>query len=493
MCNNSARKPPKFIPKFGYHSKARQVDEIQHDMSVCTDEMSTLYIDTVSTGKEISDETVWCKDISIDNKLINFKLDTGAEANILPLNVYNNLKLHEKCKLNNTKIVLISYGNYKLKPEGEVSLFCSTEKCKNVKLKFIIVDVTSKPILGLNACNLLNLIKRVDNIEISCKDDILTRYNEVFKGLGKFPGELYHIELKENITPIIDPPRRFPQAIISELKDTLLDLETKGIISQVNKPTDWVNSLVVVEKPNGKLRICLDPRNLNKAVKREHHIIPSSDEIISQLKGNEYFSVLDLKEGFWQIPLDEESSNLCTFNSPFGRFKFNRMPFGVASAPEVFQKRSQKLFGDIAGVQIYFDDFIVSGKTKAEHDNRLIEVLERAKANNVKFNPEKFQFRVKEVKYMGLIISNEGIKADKSHVRAINELDQPQNKKDVRRLLGMINFLSKFIPNVSKITAPLRELLKNNVDFYWSFEQEQAFQMIKKLISSAPVLCFRFV
>ena len=123
------------------------------------------------------------------------------------------------------------------------------------------------------------------------------------------------------------------------------------------------------------------PPKFEKAIKREHHIIPSSDKIISRLRGNKFFTVLDLKEEFWQVPFDEYSSELCTFNSPFGRFKFNVLPFGVLSAPEVFQKKSQKLFSDVLAVEIYFDDFIISDKTKTEHDKRLVEVLERAKAN----------------------------------------------------------------------------------------------------------------
>lgn len=244
----------------------------------------------------------------------------------------------------------------------------------------------------------------------------------------------------------------------------------------------------MVEKSNGKLRICLDPRQLNKAIKREHHIIPSSDEIISRLAERKVFSVLHLKEGFWQIPLEEQSSDLCTFNSPFGRYKFHRLPFGIISAPEVFQKRNQKLFGDIPGVEIYFDGLIIAGVTREDNDKSLHQVLERARAHNVKFNSEKYQFRVNQVKYMGFIISDKGIKADPSNVRAITELEKPVNKSDVRRFLGMVNFLSKFIPNVSQITAPLRELLKNSVDFVWAWEHDQAFEKIKHLISSAPVL-----
>ncbi|GFW60405.1 hypothetical protein TNCV_942721 [Trichonephila clavipes] len=137
-------------------------------------------------------------------------------------------------------------------------------------------------------------------------------------------------------------------------------LEKEGIVSKVNKPTDWVQSLVIVEKPNGNLRLCLDPRDLDKVIKREHYQIHCTDDIISRLEGKKIFSVVDLKDYFWHVPLDEVSSEICTFNTPFGRYKFNKMPFGIVSAPEVFQKRNQKLFGDIEGVEIYFDDTIAA-------------------------------------------------------------------------------------------------------------------------------------
>ncbi|GBL80157.1 Transposon Ty3-I Gag-Pol polyprotein [Araneus ventricosus] len=395
-----------------------------------------------------------------------------------------------KPKLSETNLSLTAYGNFKLKPEGTIIINCSTSKLKNIPLQFYVVNVKSKPILGLKGCLELKLIERIDAIECSkiSKNELIKQYKDVFIGTGEFPDEPYHITLKDNAIPVIHPPRRVPQALQPTLKETLDKLEKEKIVSKVNKRTDWVQSLVIVEKPNGNLRLCLDPRDLNKVIKRGHYQIPSADDIISRLEGKKIFSVVDLKDGFWHVPLDEVSSEICTFNTPFRRYKFNKMPFGIASAPEIFQKGNQKLFGDIEGVEIYFDDIIVVGNDEASHDAIMSKVLERARSVNIKFNPDKLQYRVSEVKYVGQIISKSGIKPDPDPIKAIVKMTTPKSKTEVRGLLGMINFLSKFIPNVSKVTAPLREIIHENVEFNWGKEQEMSFENIKELLIKIPIL-----
>ncbi|GFX55346.1 uncharacterized protein K02A2.6 [Trichonephila clavipes] len=303
-------------------------------------------------------------------------------------------------KLSKTNISLTTYGNFNLKPNGSLIINCFTDKLKNVPLPFYVVNVKSKPILGLRGCKELKLIERIDAIECSIsKNELIKQYKDVFTGV-EFPNEPYSITLKDNAVPVIHPPRRVPLALQPKLKSSLDRLEKEGIVSKVNKPTDLVQSLVIVDKPNGNLRLRLDPRDLNKTIKREHYQIPCTDDIISRLEGKKIFSVVDLKDGFWYVSLDKVSSEICTFNTPFGRYKFNKMPFGIVSAPEVFQKRNQRLFGDIEGVEIYFDDIIVAGCDEDSRDAIMSRFLERAKLLNIKFNPDKLQYWVSEVKMM---------------------------------------------------------------------------------------------
>lgn len=165
---------------------------------------------------------------------------------------------------------------------------------------------------------------------------IVEEFSDVFSGIGCIDSEPYHITLEEGAKPVIHATRKVALPLHKDLKENLDELEKSKIIEKVNGPSDWVNAMVLVRKPNGKLRICLDPKDLNKVIKREYCQIPTIEEITSQLAGASIFSTLDATQGFYQIPLDDSSANLCTFGTPFGRYRFLRLPYGVKSAPEVF-------------------------------------------------------------------------------------------------------------------------------------------------------------
>ncbi|XP_059046838.1 uncharacterized protein LOC131842315 [Achroia grisella] len=246
-----------------------------------------------------------------------------------------------------------------------------THKQNNYILKFIIVDVDSSAILGRNSCEELQLIKRIMSVSTEDSNNkILNKYLDVFTGLGCLPGK-YKIKLHKNISPVVHAPRKLPIALKENVKNTLLEMVNDGIIAKVEGPTDWVNSMTVVKKASGDLRICLDPRDLNKAIRREHFKLPTFEEITSNLCGAKFFTTLDAKQSFWQVMLHEDSTDLCTFNTPFGRYKFLRMPFGISSASEIFHNRLYNHFDDIEGVILFVDDLLVYGETKEVHDIRL--------------------------------------------------------------------------------------------------------------------------
>ncbi|GFS12730.1 Pol polyprotein [Elysia marginata] len=337
-------------------------------------------------------------------------------------------------------------------------------------------------------CNKLGKRKRkVNRTELLTKQDLQEKFKDVFEDVGSYNTQ-YHIQLKEEAVPVIQPPRRVPPAIMPELKKKLKEMEDNGIIEPVNEPTEWVHNLVIAQKPDGSLRLCLDPKVLNKNIKREIFEIPTFEQIIPQLGGKKVFTTLDQKDAYWQVELDKASSRLCTFNTPFGRFCFKRMPFGISSASEILQKRAYETFGGIQGLHILHDDALIAAETDAECDEILLKVLQRAKDHNIKFNLKKMQLRQKVVTYMGRKIGADGVKPDPKKVQAIVDMPAPVDKTGIQRILGMLNFLSPFIPNMSTLTAPLRNLLKREVQFQWNHEQERALEDINKSLSADPVL-----
>lgn len=252
-----------------------------------------------------------------------------------------------------------------LNVKGACRLTCRYKE-KNVMLDFDIIDANAPPVLGMRACLDLNLIKIIHTVNAQPKPytNIMDEYADVFEGIGLFAGECT-IHLKLGATPVVCPPRHIPSALRSRLKDELDDIEKMDIIQKVIEPTDWVNVLVVIEKPKTrKLRICLDPRPLNKAIQRPHYPLPTFDDITPKLAGAQYFSLLDARSEYWAIKLSQESSILTTFNTIFGRYRFNRLPFGIISAQDEFQRRVDEADEGLPGVAAIVDDIIVYGSTK---------------------------------------------------------------------------------------------------------------------------------
>ena len=220
------------------------------------------------------------------------------------------------------------------------------------------------------------------------------------------------------------------------------------------------------------------------------HQIPTAQDVVANLGNKCLFTVLDQKDSYWQVPLSPASVELCTFNTPFGRYSFQRMPFGICSASEVLQKRNYHLFGDIDGVQMMSDDMIIATKTEAEHDTILRKVMDRARKFNVKFNKDKMKFKVTEVVYLGNIVSKQGLRPDEEKIRAIRNMPDPQCKLDLQRIMGMFNYLSQFIPDMSSTTSPLRGLLKKDSEWMWGPEHVTALKKLKQTLSSKPLLRF---
>ena len=226
-------------------------------------------------------------------------------------------------------------------------------------------------LLGCDTCNQLKLIKRICETCCETRNDnsIIAEYCDVFTGIGCIRSQC-HIHIDPEIEPVIDPPRHIPYAIRDKVKQELDRMIEQGVIVKQTEPTPWVNSITIVRKAE-KVRICLDPTKLNKAILRSPHPVKTIEEIVAEMPDAKIFSTLDANAGYWQIKLDEASLKLCTFNTPWGRYRFTRLPFGFSMASDTFNETMQELFADLEGVKIVVDDILIHASSQTQHDTRL--------------------------------------------------------------------------------------------------------------------------
>ena len=251
--------------------------------------------------------------------------------------------------------------------------------------------------------------------------------------------------------------------------------------------------MVVVTTPK-KIRICLDPKDLNKAVLRPKYQMATLDEVLPKLSKAKVFSTLDAKDGFYQVGLDEESSLKTTFWTPFGRYRYLRLPFGINLAPGEFECKLQEKLDGLPGVIVLRDDILVvgNGETMDEanknHDENLVRLLDRAQQVNLRLNSSKLHLRKPEVRFMGHLITSKGLEPDPDKVKAVEEIPEPTTKQELKSLLGFVNYLSKFQPKLSEVAQPLRDLTAKEAKFIWSTQHAKSFKEIRELVVEHPVL-----
>ena len=297
-------------------------------------------------------------------------------------------------------------------PTSEGTVRGNTQE--EVREDIFVVRRLRKALLGRPAIESLGLLM------VQSKSDLRQHFPELIKGLGKLKGE-YRIQLRMNARPFaLTTPRRVAIPILPKVREELEHMERLGVIRRVQEPTDWCAGMVVVPKPGGRVRICVDLSRLNESVYRERHPLPAIEQTLAQLAGARVFTKLDANSGFWQIPLAKESALLTTFITLFGRFCFNHLPFGITSAPEHFQQRMAEILSDVEGAVCLMDDILVQGKSQEEHDRRLMVVLQRLQDAGLTLNEKECEFSKSRVKFLGQIVDHEGVRPDPDKIAAIN-------------------------------------------------------------------------
>lgn len=282
-----------------YGKQCKNCDKLIHFAKMCrsrkvhtldeddTEQQMSLFVGSVQANTQRQKEE-WSVELEIAHKQVKFKLDSGAQANVIPYKLLQ--RMGKKAILRPTKVTLYAYAGNKIPVMGECHWTVKYKK-KPYTLEFVVVKPDAMPLLGLKACKDMGLIKRVNALNKYDKMDIFKEYTDVFEGLGCLEGE-HSIKIDESVTPKVHPPRKIPMTLREKLKNELDRMEKLEVIKRIEEPTRWVNPIVIVETKS-KLRVCLDPRDLNTAVMREHYQLPTVEEITCRLSTAKYFTVLD--------------------------------------------------------------------------------------------------------------------------------------------------------------------------------------------------------
>lgn len=378
------------------------------------------------------------------------------------------------------------------------------------ELQPVLVDMNYKITKAENVSDSLLDNVSIESVGLS-QDEIdkvrklLLEHQDIFSSgdtdIGHCTFVQHHINLTDEI-PFKQRHRRIPPAMIDEIRSHLEQLAASGIIRPSHSP--WASNVVLVRKQDGKLRMCVDYRQLNKRTVKDSYALPRIDEILDTLSGSKYFTVLDMKSGYHQVEVLEEHKCRTAFTvGPLGFWEFNRLPFGLNNAPATYQRLMEQCLGDynMKICAIYLDDLIIFSNSLEEHLKRLDMVLKRLKECNLKLNPKKCKFLQTKVKYVGHIVSENGVEADPEKIEKVVNWPTPKNAEEVRQFTSFAGYYRRFVKDFSKIAKPLTELhpntcfkngkkVQSHKPFEWGMPQQEAFDNLKLALSSPPVLAY---
>lgn len=450
------------------------------------DTISTVAYDVFTLGSVTSRNNPIRVDVVINGVKLDMEVDSGAAVSIIDENTY--AKHFDRCPLTSTNIRLRSYtGEIPVMGKIDVEVRYLEQSCL---LPLVVVKGTGPSLFGRDWMSAIRLdwpnllcVKKVVSV------DMLQEFPELFtEGLGKFNGPPVEIHVNENAKSVFCRARSVPYALRSKIEDAI-DRNVREGIWQPVQYSDWAAPLVPVQKSDGTIRLCGDYKvTCNRVCEVDKYPIPKVSDVFSKLAGGKTFSKIDLSQAYSQIPVHETSQKYLTVNTHKGLYQVTRLPFGVSSAPGMFQRLMDCLVGDITGVVCYLDDILITGLDSASHASSLRKVLERLRNAGLKVKAEKCELMLPSIVYLGHRLDAEGIHPTEEKVRALQEAPVPTNVAELRAFLGLINYYAKFVPNLSSTLSPLYKLTQKNQKWRWGEVEQETIEKVKNALSTDTVL-----
>ena len=335
--------------------------------------------------------------------------------------------------------------------------------------------------------------KHLTSIEREKLYKLLVKYQEIFDGtLGAWKTDDVDFDLKEGAQPFSQRYYPVPHLYKETFKKELDRLVKLGVLEKVQQ-SEWGSPTFIIPKKDGRVRFISDFRRLNQMLKRKPYPLPRISDTLQQLEGFNYATSLDLNMGYYHIQLSPTAADMCTIITEYGKFRYKRLPMGVACSPDIFQAKIYELLGDIDGTKAYIDDILVVKKgTFDEHLAQLDEIFRRCLKANLKMNPLKCRFGLNEIDYLGYIVTPTGMQPNPKKIKAIQALERPRTVTEVRKLIGMVQYYRDLWPRRSHILEPFTALSagKKGTKIKWTEELETAFQAVKNMVSKSAMLTY---
>lgn len=423
---------------------------------------------------------------------IQYELDTGASISIIDHPTWVKIGKPRLSKVgysaqayNNTKVAFEGTCNVEISLGGSRALF---------DLHVLERKIKKLPLMGRDMIDALRMdmgpfyrgtpkvaeLSRCESVERRLQK-VLQENSDLFRPeLGTFTKRKAELKFREDKpVPVFRRARPVPHALRPKVEATLETMVKQKVVTPIEH-SEWASPLVIVPKPGGKLRICADfKQTLNPLLDINIYPLPKPEDLFQMLNGGKKYSKVDLKDAYLQMELGDEAKKYLVINTHRGLLRYERLPFGLASAPAIFQKSMEELLAGIEGVVIYLDDVTVTAPNDVLHVERLAKVLNRFRTAGLRLRKDKCEFLKEEIEFLGHLVSKDGIMPNPDKVKAISEMPPPKDLKQIESFLGMVQYYAKFVPQLSALASPLNQLRKNGVEFSWGAQQQRAFEMIK--------------